>query len=191
MQSVDYKTNDWGSGFHRRADADQPGSDAIDGWTPTYSAHGRPEAHQRLERHLVSVRAERHREERVVQRADRRRGRRLHRRQFTHSGSNAAPTDFSRSNGTSCVGAHQPPITVPTSPGGGRGVLAGRGGPAGRHVGRGPTAPMISKVEFPTTTPPSGTDTISPYTYWPSGLTVGKVIPCGEVTYCLRWHSSA
>ncbi|GAA4951949.1 hypothetical protein GCM10023238_17900 [Streptomyces heliomycini] len=35
--------------------------------------------------------------------------------QFTYSGGNAAPTSFAI-NGTPCVGAHQPPITVLTSP---------------------------------------------------------------------------
>ncbi|MCZ9338794.1 cellulose-binding domain-containing protein, partial [Streptomyces sp. TRM76130] len=35
--------------------------------------------------------------------------------QFTYSGANTAPDSFSV-NGTPCTGAHQPPITVLTSP---------------------------------------------------------------------------
>src|SRR5690349_15060952 len=38
--SVDYKTNDWGAGFTAELTLTNRGTDAIDGWTLTYSYAG-------------------------------------------------------------------------------------------------------------------------------------------------------
>ncbi|MGQ4425789.1 cellulose binding domain-containing protein, partial [Streptomyces violaceoruber] len=38
--SVDYKTNDWGAGFTAELTLTNHGTDAIDGWTLTYSYAG-------------------------------------------------------------------------------------------------------------------------------------------------------
>ena len=83
---------------------------------PDLRLHGQSEAEQRMERHLVPVRSDHHRQERPAQprhRPGRCRLRRsavqLQRHQCR------APTNFAI-NGTSRIGAHQPPITVLTSP---------------------------------------------------------------------------
>ncbi|MCF2437395.1 cellulose binding domain-containing protein [Streptomyces thinghirensis] len=97
--------------------------------------------------------------------------------QFTYSGTNTTPTSFAV-NGTACAGAHQPPITVLTSPRRAR-VLAGRGGPAGGHGGRADGA-TISKVEFYDDTRLLATDTSSPFTHPPLAWAVGKSSTGGQ-----------
>ncbi len=122
--------------LHRRADTDQPGPRRHRRLDPDVFLHGRPEADQRLERHLVAVRPERHRAQRVVQRADHRRGRRLHRRSV-HVQRQQRRAD--RLRGQRHLLRRRPPAADhgPDQPGGRRGLLAGRSGSAGGHVGGG------------------------------------------------------
>ncbi|MFC7824719.1 glycoside hydrolase family 48 protein [Streptomyces sp. NPDC057375] len=170
--SVDYKTNDWGSGFTAELTLTNRGSDAIDGWTLTYSYAG----DQKLTNgwngtwsqsgRNVTVKNASYNARIAAGAAVSTGG------QFTYSGSNAAPTDFAV-NGTSCVGAHQPPITVLTSPEAGAVYSQGEAVPLAATSAAADGA-TISKVEFYDDTTLLGTDTTSPYTYSASGLTVGS-----------------
>ncbi|AZM74485.1 cellulose 1,4-beta-cellobiosidase [Streptomyces sp. KPB2] len=170
--SVDYETNDWGSGFTAELTLTNRGSDAIDGWTLTYSYAG----DQKLTNgwngtwsqsgRNVTVKNASYNARIAAGAAVSTGG------QFTYSGSNAAPTDFAV-NGTSCVGAHQPPITVLTSPEAGAVYSQGEAVPLGATSAAADGA-TISKVEFYDDTTLLGTDTTSPYTYSASGLTVGS-----------------
>ncbi|WP_327699755.1 glycoside hydrolase family 48 protein [Streptomyces sp. NBC_00459] len=170
--SVDYKTNDWGSGFTVDLTLTNRGTAAIDGWTLTYGYTG----NQQLSNgwngtwsqagQAVTVKNASYNGT-VAPGAAVSAG-----AQFGYSGSNAAPTNFAV-NGTSCIGAHQPPITVLTSP------------TAGAVYSRGDAVPLaatsaaadgatISKVEFYDDTTLLGTDTTAPYTHSASGLAVGS-----------------
>ncbi|MGW7727898.1 glycoside hydrolase family 48 protein [Streptomyces canus] len=92
--------------------------------------------------------------------------------QFSYSGTNAAPTSFAI-NGTSCTGAHQPPITVLTSPVAGATYSRGDAVPLAATAAAADSA-SISKVEFYDDTTLLGTDTSAPYSLSVSGLTVGS-----------------
>ncbi len=130
--SVDYTTNDWGSGFTAELTVTNRGSAAIDGWTLTYDYAG----NQKLSNgwngtwsqsgKTVTVRNASWNGAIAAGRAV------TTGAQFTYSGTNTAPTSFAV-NGTACAGAHQPPITVLTSPAAGAVFSAGRRRPAGRH----------------------------------------------------------
>ncbi|MEU3157907.1 glycoside hydrolase family 48 protein [Streptomyces griseoincarnatus] len=169
--SVDYKTNDWGSGFTTDLTVTNRGSDVIDGWTLTYAYSG----NQRLVNgwngswsqsgSTVTVKNAGH-NGRIAAGAAVTTG-----AQFSYSGTNTAPTSFSV-NGTACVGAHQPPIAVLTSP------------EAGSVYSQGETVPLdataaaadratITKVEFYDDTELLGTDTSAPFTLSVGGLAVG------------------
>ncbi|WP_258314496.1 cellulose-binding domain-containing protein, partial [Streptomyces sp. Act143] len=113
--SVDYKTNDWGSGFTTDVTITNRGTDTISGWTLTYAYAG----NQKLSNgwngtwsqsgQNITVKDAGYNGT-IAAGAAVSTG-----AQFTYSGTNAAPTSFAI-NGTTCVGAHQPPITVLTSP---------------------------------------------------------------------------
>ncbi|MFG3131712.1 glycoside hydrolase family 48 protein [Streptomyces tendae] len=170
--SVDYKTNDWGAGFTAELTLTNRGTDAIDGWSLTYSYAG----NQKLANgwngtwsqsgQSVTVKNASYNARIAAGAAVSTGG------QFTYSGSNAAPTDFAV-NGTSCVGAHQPPITVLTSPEAGAVYSRGEAVPLAATAAAADGA-TISKVEFYDDATLLGTDTSSPYTYSASGLTVGS-----------------
>ncbi|MGW1023847.1 glycoside hydrolase family 48 protein [Streptomyces sp. NPDC002577] len=170
--SVDYKTNDWGSGFTAELTVTNRGSEAIDGWTLTYDYTG----DQKLSNgwsgiwsqsgKTITVKNESYNGTIAAGAAISTGG------QFTYSGTNAAPTSFAI-NGTTCAGAHQPPITVLTSP------------EAGAVYSQGDTVPMaataagadgatISKIEFYDDTTLLGTDTSAPYTFDADGLDAGS-----------------
>ncbi|MEU1262442.1 glycoside hydrolase family 48 protein [Streptomyces cellulosae] len=170
--SVDYRTNDWGSGFTADLTVTNRGSDVIDGWTLTYTYAG----NQRLVNgwngswsqsgSAVTVRNAAH-NGRIAAGAAVTTG-----AQFSYSGTNTAPASFSV-NGTACVGAHQPPIAVLTSP------------EAGSVYSQGETVPLeataaaadqatITKVEFYDDTELLGTDTSAPFTLSVGGLAVGS-----------------
>lgn len=113
--SVDYRTNDWGSGFTVDLTLTNRGTDAINGWTVTYGYTG----NQKLVNgwngtwsqsgQTVTVQNASHNAT-IAAGAAVSAG-----AQFGYSGTNAAPTSFAV-NGTPCNGAHQPPMTVLTSP---------------------------------------------------------------------------
>jgi hypothetical protein len=170
--SVDYTTNDWGSGFTAELTVTNRGTEAIDGWTLTYDYTG----DQKLTNgwsgiwsqsgKTVTVKNESYNAKIAAGAAISTGG------QFTYSGTNAAPTNFAI-NGTTCAGAHQPPVTVLTSP------------EAGAIFSEGDTVPMaataaaadgadIEKIEFYNDTELLGTDTTAPYTYDADGLAAGN-----------------
>ncbi|MFE7983551.1 glycoside hydrolase family 48 protein [Streptomyces cellulosae] len=169
--SVDYRTNDWGSGFTADLTVTNRGSDVIDGWTLTYDYTG----NQRLVNgwngswsqsgSTVTVRNAAH-NGRIAAGAAVTTG-----AQFSYSGTNTAPSSFSV-NGTACVGVHQPPMAVLTSP------------EAGSVYSQGETVPLeataaaadqatVTKVEFYDDTELLGTDTSAPFTLSVGGLAVG------------------
>ncbi|MCF2127222.1 cellulose binding domain-containing protein [Strepomyces sp. STD 3.1] len=170
--SVDYRTNDWGSGFTAELTLTNRGTDAIDGWTLTYAYAG----DQKLTNgwngtwsqsgRNVTVRSASYNGRVAAGAAVTTGG------QFTYSGTNTAPTDFAV-NGTSCVGAHQPPITVLTSPEAGAVYSQGEAVPLAATAAAADGA-GVSKVEFYDDTTLLGTDTSAPYTHSASGLTVGS-----------------
>ncbi|MFB8771590.1 glycoside hydrolase family 48 protein [Streptomyces broussonetiae] len=170
--SVDYKTNDWGSGFTADLTITNRGTDVIDGWDLTYSYSG----NQRLTNgwngtwsqsgQTITVRNASY-NGRIAAGAAVSAG-----AQFTYSGSNAAPTSFAV-NGTTCVGAHQPPITVLTSPAPGAVYSQGDAVPLAATAAAADNA-TISKVEFYDDTTLLGTDTSAPYSLSVSNLTVGS-----------------
>ncbi|MBC7272896.1 MAG: cellulose binding domain-containing protein [Streptomyces sp.] len=170
--SVDYKTNDWGSGFTADLTITNRGTDVIDGWDLTYSYSG----NQRLTNgwngtwsqsgQTITVRNAAY-NGRIAAGAAVSTG-----AQFTYSGSNAAPASFAV-NGTTCVGAHQPPITVLTSPAPGAVYSQGDAVPLAATAAAADNA-TISKVEFYDDTTLLGTDTSAPYSLSVSSLTVGS-----------------
>ncbi|MGW7609090.1 glycoside hydrolase family 48 protein [Streptomyces sp. NPDC054766] len=170
--SVDYKTNDWGSGFTADLTITNRGTDAINGWTLTYAYAGNQTltngwngtwsqsgktvtAKNAAWNGTIAAGAA------VTAGA-----------QFTYSGTNTAPASYTV-NGTTCTGAHQPPITVLTSPAAGAVYTQGDSVPLAATAAAADGA-TISKVEFYDNTTLLGTDTSSPFTLSASGLAVGS-----------------
>ncbi|MFI1444515.1 glycoside hydrolase family 48 protein [Streptomyces fructofermentans] len=170
--SVDYRTNDWGSGFTAELTLTNRGTEPIGGWTLTYDYAGNQQlsngwngtwsqagrtvtARNASWNGTIAVGAA------VTTGA-----------QFTYSGSNAAPAAFAV-NGTSCAGAHQPPITVLTSPAAGAVYSQGDAVPLAATAAAADNA-TIGKVEFYDDTTLLGTDTTAPYSLSATGLTVGS-----------------
>ncbi|MEU6846850.1 glycoside hydrolase family 48 protein [Streptomyces sp. NPDC046716] len=169
--SVDYKTNDWGSGFTADLTITNRGSAAIDGWTLTYSYAG----DQKLTNGWNGTWSQSGRNVtvkdagyngKIAAGAAASTG-----AQFTYSGSNSAPTNFAI-NGTTCAGAHQPPVTVLTSPQAGSVYTAGDTVPLAATAAAADGAD-IAKVEFYDDTTLLGTDTTSPYALGTDSLTAG------------------
>lgn len=170
--SVDYKTNDWGSGFTTDVTITNRGSDAISGWTLTYDYTG----NQTLTNgwngtwsqsgKTVTVKNASWNGTIAAGAAVTAGG------QFTYSGTNTAPASFAV-NGTTCTGAHQPPVTVLTSPTAGAIYTQGDAIPLAATAAAADSA-TISKVEFYDDTTLLGTDTSSPYTLSVNSLTVGS-----------------
>jgi hypothetical protein len=170
--NVDYRTNDWGSGFTAELTITNRGTEAINGWTLTYAYAGNQTllngwsgtwtqsgksvtAKNASWNGTIAVGA-------AVSTGA----------QFTYSGANAAPTGFAV-NGTACVGAHQPPITVLTSPSAGATYSQGDPVPMAATAAAADNA-TVTKVEFYDDTRLLGTDTTSPYTFSATGLSVGS-----------------
>ncbi|SOE08021.1 glycoside hydrolase family 48 protein [Streptomyces sp. Ag109_G2-15] len=170
--SVDYKTNDWGSGFTADLTITNRGTAAIDGWTLTYGYTG----NQKLTNgwngtwsqsgQTVTVQNASYNGT-IAAGAAVSTG-----AQFTYRGANAAPTSFAV-NGTTCAGAHQPPVTVLTSPGAGAVYTQGDAVPLAATAAAADNA-TISKVEFYDDTTLLGTDTSAPYSLSVSSLSVGS-----------------
>ncbi|MGY4979223.1 glycoside hydrolase family 48 protein [Streptomyces sp. 900105755] len=170
--SVDYRTNDWGSGFTADLTITNRGTDAIDGWTLTYSYSG----NQKLSNgwngtwtqsgQAITVKDAGY-NGKIASGAAVSTG-----AQFSYSGANTAPTGFAV-NGTTCTGAHQPPVTVLTSPNPGTVYSQGDAVPLAATAAAADTA-TISRVEFYDDTKLLGTDTTAPYSLSVSGLTVGS-----------------
>ncbi len=170
--SVDYKANDWGSGFTTELTLTNRGSGAIDGWTLTYDYAG----NQQLTSGWSGVWSQSGKTV-TVKNADWNgtvaAGQAVTAgAQFTYSGTNTDPTAFAV-NGTVCAGAHQPPIAVLTSPAAGAVFTAGDPVPLAATAAAADGA-TISKVEFYDNTTLLGTDTTSPYSYTAQGLSAGS-----------------
>ncbi|MFJ9025135.1 glycoside hydrolase family 48 protein [Streptomyces sp. NPDC102259] len=170
--SVDYKTNDWGSGFTADLTLTNRGTDPISGWALTYSYTGNQkltngwngswsQSGQQITVNNASYNGTIAAGAAVGTGA-----------QFTYSGTNAAPVGFAV-NGTTCVGAHQPPVAVLTSPTAGAVYTQGNAVPLAATAAAADNA-TISKVEFYDDTTLLGTDTSSPYTLSATGLSVGS-----------------
>ncbi|MEU1800591.1 glycoside hydrolase family 48 protein [Streptomyces sp. NPDC019937] len=161
--NVDYKTNDWGSGFTADLTISNPGTEAINGWTLTYDYAG----NQKLGNgwngtwsqsgKTVTVKNAAHNATIAAG------GNVTTGAQFSYSGTNAAPTAFAV-NGVTCRGAHQPPITVLTSPSPGAVYTTGGTVPMAATAAAADGA-TITKVEFYSDTKLLGTDTTSPYSF--------------------------
>ncbi|MFI0964960.1 glycoside hydrolase family 48 protein [Streptomyces sp. NPDC021080] len=169
--SVDYKTNDWGSGFTADLTITNRGTDAINGWTLTYAYTG----NQALTNGWNGTWSQSGKNVTVKNAAWNgtigagtavTTG-----AQFGYSGTNTAPASYAV-NGTTCTGAHQPPITVLTSPAAGAVYTQGDSVPLAATAAAADGA-TVSKVEFYDDTTLLGTDTSSPYTLSASGLAVG------------------
>ncbi|MFG3295818.1 glycoside hydrolase family 48 protein [Streptomyces sp. NPDC048179] len=170
--SVDYKTNDWGTGFTADLTITNRGTDAISGWTLTYAYTG----NQKLSNGWngtwsqsgtsITVQNASYNGT-IAAGAAVSTG-----AQFSYTGSNAAPTSFAI-NGTTCAGAHQPPVTVLTSPAAGAVYTQGDAVPLAATAAAADGA-TISKMEFYDDTTLLGTDTSSPYSLSVSSLTVGS-----------------
>lgn len=168
---VDYKTNDWGSGFTADLTISNPGTDAIDGWTLTYDYAG----NQKLSNGwngswsqsgtTVTVKNAAHNAKIAAG------GNVTTGAQFTYSGTNTAPTSFAV-NGVACRGAHQPPIAVLSSPSPGAVFTAGGTVPMTATAAAADGA-TITKVEFYSDTKLLGTDTTSPYAFDYTGVPAG------------------
>jgi hypothetical protein len=180
--SVDYTTNDWGSGFTANAKITNLGTSSIDGWTLTYSYAG----NQTLQsgwngtwsqsgkavtvksldwNKTIAPKAN------VTSSAN-----------FSYSGTNTAPTSFTV-NGTVCGGAHQPPLPVLTSPTSGATFSAGATIPLAATAVAADSA-TISKVEFYSDTTLLGTDTTAPYSFnWSS-------VPAGDYSVYAKAYDS-
>lgn len=170
--SVDYKTNDWGSGFTADLTITNRGTDTVNGWTLGYSYAGNQkltsgwngtwsQSGQSVTVQSVSYNATIAAGAAVSTGA-----------QFTYSGTNTAPTAYTV-NGTTCAGAHQPPVAVLTSPTAGATYSLGQAVPLAATAAAADNA-TISKVEFYDDTTLLGTDTSAPYTFSASSLTVGS-----------------
>ncbi|MFJ2241264.1 glycoside hydrolase family 48 protein [Streptomyces sp. NPDC087859] len=170
--SVDYRTNDWGSGFTADLTLTNRGTAAIDGWTLTYGYGG----NQKLANGWNGTWSQTGRTVTVKNAPYNGTiapgGAVSSGAQFSYTGTNAAPTDFAI-NGTSCTGAHQPPITVLTSPAAGAVYSRGDSVPLAATAAAADGA-TVSKVEFYDDTTLLGTDTTSPYSLSASSLTVGS-----------------
>lgn len=179
--SVDCTTQDRGSGFTANAEITNPGTAAIDGWTPTYSYAG----NQTLQSGWNGTWSQSGKNV-TVKSLDRNKttapdATLTTSTGFSYGGIDAAPTGFSV-NGTVCGGAHQPP-PVPTGP------TAGSDRPAGPNVPLVATAAAaanatITKAEFCSGTTLLGTATTSPFS-------MGRQnVPAGDHTVHAKAYGS-
>ncbi|MFF5701160.1 glycoside hydrolase family 48 protein [Streptomyces sp. NPDC012794] len=170
--SVDYRTNDWGSGFTAELTLTNRSTTALDGWNLTYDYSG----DQRLTNGWNGVWTQSGKSVRVVapewSRTVAAGAAVTTGAQFSYSGTNAAPTSFAV-NGTPCTGAHQPPVTVLTSPTAGAVYTAGTPVPLAATAAAAHGA-TVNKVEFYSDTTLLGTDTTAPFTFDATGLAAGS-----------------
>ncbi|BAJ31443.1 MULTISPECIES: glycoside hydrolase family 48 protein [Kitasatospora] len=171
--SVDYTTNDWGSGFTANVAINNKGAAAINGWTLTYSYAG----NQTLSGSgWNGTWSQSGKNVTVVAPAWASTiaagGSATAGANFSYSGSNAAPTGFAV-NGTSCTGAHAAPTTALTSPAPGANYQAGAAIPLSATASAADGA-SISKVEFYDNTTLIGTATAAPYAFSWTGAASGS-----------------
>ncbi|MEV0090861.1 glycoside hydrolase family 48 protein [Streptomyces sp. NPDC050738] len=161
--SVDYTVNDWGGGFTANLAVTNRGTAAVDGWSLTYAYAGNQTLTSgwsatwtQSGKNVTAKNLDWNKT--LAPGAATSIG-----ANFNYSGTNTAPTAFAV-NGTPCTGAHQPPITVLTSPGAGTVYTAGATVPMAATAAAADSA-TISKMEFYSDTTLLGTDTTAPYTF--------------------------
>jgi hypothetical protein len=169
--SVDYTTNDWGSGFTANVTITNRGTDAISGWSLAYAYTGNQTltngwngSWSQSGKNVTVTNLDWNRT--IAAGAAVSAG-----ANFGYSGTNTAPTAFAV-NGTTCTGAHQPPVTALTSPAPGATYTAGATVPLAASAAASDGA-TVSKVEFYSDTTLLATDTTSPYTADWTGVAAG------------------
>lgn len=172
--SVDYAKNDWGSGFTASVSINNKGTEAINGWTLTYSYAG----NQTLTGTGWGGTWSQSGKGVTVKNADfngtiaagsSATGIGAN---FSYSGTNTDPTTFAI-NGTTCAGAHAAPTATLTSPAAGATFTAPATIPLAATASAADGA-TISKVDFYNDETLLGSDTSSPYSYnWAS-------VPAGD-----------
>ncbi|MEV6330503.1 glycoside hydrolase family 48 protein [Streptomyces sp. NPDC051909] len=169
--SVDYTTNDWGSGFTAELTLTNRATTALNGWTLGYTYAG----DQKLSNGWNGTWTQSGKNITVTNAAWNgtvaagaavTTG-----AQFSYTGSNTAPTSFTV-NGTPCTGAHQPPVAVLTSPAPGAVYTQGDPVPLAATAAAADGA-TVSKVEFYSDTTLLGTDTTAPFTLGATSLAAG------------------
>ncbi|MFF1411543.1 glycoside hydrolase family 48 protein [Streptomyces sp. NPDC058289] len=170
--SVDYKTNDWGSGFTAELTLTNRSTTALDGWTLTYDHTG----NQQLTNGWNGTWTQTGKTVRVAapdwNKTIAAGAAATTGAQFGYSGTNAPPTTFAV-NGTPCTGAHQPPVAVLTSPTAGAVYTVGTAVPLAATAAAADGA-TVGKVEFYSDTTLLGTDTTAPFTFTAAGLAAGS-----------------
>ncbi|AWZ06986.1 MULTISPECIES: glycoside hydrolase family 48 protein [unclassified Streptomyces] len=170
--SVDYKTNDWGSGFTAELTLTNRSATALDGWTLTYDYTG----NQQLTNGWNGTWTQTGKTVRVAapdwNKTIAAGAAATTGAQFAYSGTNAPPTTFAV-NGTPCTGAHQPPVAVLTSPTAGAVYTVGTAVPLAATAAAADGA-TVGKVEFYSDTTLLGTDTTAPFTFAATSLAAGS-----------------
>ncbi|MFF1870793.1 glycoside hydrolase family 48 protein [Kitasatospora herbaricolor] len=171
--TVDWTTNDWGSGFTANVAVNNKGTAAVNGWQLTYAYTGNQtlsgtgwngtwaQSGKNVSVTNLSYNATIAPGGSVSAGAN-----------FAYSGTNAAPTAFAV-NGTTCTGAHQAPVTTLTSPAPGASYAAGAAVPIAATVSASDGA-SISRVDFYDNTTLLGSDTTAPYSFTWTGAAAGS-----------------
>lgn len=169
--SVDYTTNDWGSGFTANVTITNRGADAISGWSLAYAYTGNQTLTSgwsgnwsQSGKNVTVTNLDWNKT--IAAGAAVSAG-----ANFNYSGTNTAPTSYAV-NGTTCTGAHTPPVATLTSPAAGATYTAGDTVPLAASASASDGA-TVSKVEFYSDTTLLGTDTTSPYAYSWAGVAAG------------------
>lgn len=170
--SVDYKVNDWGSGFTAELTLTNRSATTLDGWTLAYDHTG----NQQLTNGWNGTWTQSGKSVRVVapdwNKTVAAGAAVTTGAQFSYSGTNAAPTSFAV-NGTPCTGAHQPPVAVLTSPAPGAVYTVGTAVPLAATAAAADGA-TVGKVEFYSDTTLLGTDATAPFTFAATSLAAGS-----------------
>ncbi|MFJ6212498.1 glycoside hydrolase family 48 protein [Streptomyces sp. NPDC092296] len=180
--SVDYSTNDWGSGFTANLTITNRGTAAINGWTLGYSWTG----NQTLQSGWNGVWTQSGKAVTVKDAGWNANipagGNTTTSANFNYSGTNAKPTSFTI-NGTACNGAHAAPVVSLTSPTAGGTYSAGGSIPLAATASASDGA-TISKVEFYSDTTLLGTATTSPFSFnWAN-------VPAGDYSVYAKAYDS-
>ncbi|MCD0486472.1 cellulose binding domain-containing protein [Streptacidiphilus sp. ASG 303] len=180
--SVDYTTNDWGTGFTATLTITNRGTDAVNGWTLGYAYGG----NQTLQQGWSGVWSQSGKAVTVKDAgynaavpAD---GSTTIGANFAYSGTNAKPTSFTL-NGTPCNGAHAAPTVALTSPAAGGTWSAGGTVPLAATASAADGA-TVSRVEFYSDTTLLGTDTAAPFAFdWTN-------VPAGDYSVYAKAYDS-
>ncbi|MER5865489.1 glycoside hydrolase family 48 protein [Kitasatospora sp. NPDC002040] len=182
--AVEYSTNDWGSGFTTNVKISNVGTAAVTGWSLGYAYTGNQTLsgtgwNGTWSQSGKNVTVANPAWNTTIAPG----GNVTAGAQFAYTGTNTAPTAFTV-NGTTCTGAHQPPVTALTSPAPGSGYAAGAAVPLAATATASDGA-SISKVEFYDNTTLLATDTTAPYAFSWTGAASG-----GHSVYAKAYDST-